>query len=126
MRNERAGFTLVEMIVVVSILGLLLGMNATRSTVSLERSRDAALMTQLHHLRNAVHQYALDHQGRLPPELGALRDTYLKHLPADWTGGRSRGTFHYSPESGAISLFRADGTGPETLPDSKGRPYADY
>ena len=126
MRNKRAGFTLVEMIIVVSILGLLLGMSATRSTVSLERSRDAAVMTQLHHLRNAVQQYALDHQGRLPPELGALRDAYLKHLPGEWVGGRARGTFHYSPDNGAISLFRTDGAGPETLPDSKGRPYAEY
>lgn len=122
----RAGFTLVEMVIVVSILGLLLGIGAQRASLSLERSRDAEVMSRLHHLRTAVHQYALDHQGVLPPDLGSLKNVYVKNFNEVWVGGRSRGVFQYVPESGSITLFRADAGGPETARDSRGKPYAEY
>lgn len=120
------GFTLVEMLIVVSIIGLFLSMSAQRSSISLERSRDAALMGEVHHMRNAIQQYALDHKGVLPPDLAALQNTYLKNYSTNWVGGRSRGVIHYSPEDGSIQLYRVNESGPETLPDSKGRPYAEY
>ncbi|MFZ2960346.1 MAG: type II secretion system protein [Candidatus Ozemobacteraceae bacterium] len=122
----RTGFTLIEMLVVVSILGILLSIAGRNNSVVLERSRDAALMTEMRHIRNAVAQYQLDHGGTLPNRLSALAGGPLKRVPETWVGSRGRGRYHLDPETGSIALYRNDETGPETSLDSHGRAYAEY
>ncbi|HEY9072206.1 MAG TPA: prepilin-type N-terminal cleavage/methylation domain-containing protein [Candidatus Ozemobacteraceae bacterium] len=122
----RRGFTLIELIIVISILGLLVGITARRNNIAFDRSRDAAVMLQLDHLRTAVHQYALATGGRFPDTLEALSPTYLPKPVQTWKGSRASGRIAYDAVTGRVSLANEPGTAPEQTPDSRGRPYAEY
>jgi general secretion pathway protein G len=122
----RRGFTLIEMLVVVSILGILLTVTGTNHSRVLERSRDAALMVDIRHIRNAIHQYALDRAGLLPVTLDELAPKYLSRKPEIWRGSKAKGTFKYEPQTGQVSLFNEAGSGPEFARDTQGRRYEQY
>ncbi len=123
---RQRGFTLIELLVVISILGILLSVASRRNTVVLERSRDAALMIDLGHLRNAVHQAALEAGGVLPTTLEELYPRFLSRKPGTWQGARGSGIIGYDPVTGRIDLRGPDGSTPAATLDSKGRPYGEY
>lgn len=120
-----AGFTLIEIMIVVSILGILFSIVSRNQKGVLDRSRDAALMTEMGHLRNAVHQYALENQGIFPPDLEALRKI-LGRPVREWKGAKASGVYSYDPQTGGVSLFDRQGISQEQTPDSRGRPYGEY
>jgi prepilin-type N-terminal cleavage/methylation domain-containing protein len=122
----RSGFTLIEMLVVLSIIGIIFSMMGRRNTMVIERSRDAALMTNLNHIRTAVFQFALDTGGRFPASLNDLYPRYLSRKVQSWQGARAAGAVGYDPESGRVNLLTADGALPVPILDSKGRSYAEY
>jgi prepilin-type N-terminal cleavage/methylation domain-containing protein len=124
--NSRRGFTLIELMMVIAILGVLLSVAARSNTRALERARDAALMTQLQHLRTAVYQYSLDHQGTFPADLAALSPRYLPRIPTVWKGSRDEGCWALEPQSGAVYLLSRSGDERPRTPDSRGIAYADY
>jgi len=124
--RSRAGFTLIEMLVVLSILGVLITMVGTRNTIVLERSRDASLMLQCQSYRNAIHQYVLETAGRFPDTLADLVPKHLPHVTTDWVGSRGSGKLHYDKGTGAIALYNQQDTAPETGTDAKGKPYGEY
>jgi prepilin-type N-terminal cleavage/methylation domain-containing protein len=85
MRNSfsRAGFTLIELVVVMSILALLVAIAAPRYFGNLERSRETALRQTLAVTRTAIDQFYADN-GSYPEDLGALvARRYLRSLPFD-------------------------------------------
>lgn len=63
------GFTLVELIVVVTVIGLLFILMATNYTASLERSRDAKRKSDLRELKTGLHLYHADYIA-FPPDIG--------------------------------------------------------
>lgn len=127
LRSSRArGFTLIELMVVISILGILLSIASRRNALVLERSRDAALMIDLAHLRNAVHQAALESGGVFPASLEELFPRFLSRKPGAWQGARGSGVIGYDPITGKIELRGPDGFTPSPILDSKGRPYGEY
>lgn len=64
--NQRSGFTLVELLIVVIILGILAAVVIPQfSSASLE-AKEAALMTDLAGLRNAIELYQVQHDGNYP------------------------------------------------------------
>ncbi|HOY65356.1 MAG TPA: prepilin-type N-terminal cleavage/methylation domain-containing protein [Candidatus Ozemobacteraceae bacterium] len=123
---KRHGFTLIELLVVISILGLLIGIAGRRHNIAFDRSRDAAVMVQLDHLRTALHQHALDNGGRFPETLEALSPAYLPKPVLTWKGSRAAGRLAYDAGTGRVSLANESGTAPDQTPDSRGRPYAEY
>lgn len=125
-RSSTAGFTLIELLVVISIIGILVGISSRRNNLSIERSRDAAVMIQLSGIRTAIHQYSLDNGGRFPETLEALFPNYLAKPVQTWTGSRASGIISFEPMTGSIRLFNAGGQSPENTPDCRGRPYAEY
>jgi len=121
----RHGFTLIEMLVVVSIIGILITAAGYNNTRVLKKSRDTALMQELSMLRTAIHQYALQHNGRFPETLPELAPTFVNRVPDQWHGSNGSGIWHYDPVEGFLSLYSNESS--ETSPlDAGGRKYADY
>ncbi len=81
-RSER-GFTLVELLVVISLISILAAMGLVQYKNSIVRSQEAVLKTDLFRLRDAIDQYYAD-KGKYPASLDALvSDGYLRKMPED-------------------------------------------
>ena len=78
-----AGFTLIELMIVITIIFILLGMAAGRYDRSVVRAREATLHQDLQVLRQAIDNYTLDKQSA-PQSLDALQQAgYLRIVPTD-------------------------------------------
>lgn len=78
-----AGFTLIEMLVVMAILATLLSLAAPRYFESLEKAKETALRTDLRLLREAIDKHRAD-TGRFPDSLQRLAELrYLHAVPVD-------------------------------------------
>jgi general secretion pathway protein G len=81
-RRQR-GFTLIELIVVATILMVLAAMALVQYRGSVIRAREAVLMTDLFHMRDAIDQYYAD-KTQWPSTLDSLvSDGYLRKIPDD-------------------------------------------
>jgi general secretion pathway protein G len=79
----RRGFTLLEMMIVMIIMGILLSIALPIYTQSVVRAREAVLRNDLFELRKLISQYTLDKQ-KAPQSLEDLvSGGYLKELPKD-------------------------------------------
>jgi len=92
----------------------------------LRKSRDAALMINLTHIRNAVYQATLVSNGKFPETLDALAPDFLKEIPGAWKGSKSSGKYGYDNETGKITLLDSDTGNPSKNKDDKGREYGTY
>ncbi len=82
-RSGASGFTLLELIIVVAIVGILAGIAMPRLKDVPRRASEAALKTDLHTFRDVIDQYHAD-KGHYPPSLDALvEDGYLRAIPRD-------------------------------------------
>jgi general secretion pathway protein G len=78
-----AGFTLIELMIVIAIILILLGMAATSYTKSVRRAREAVLKSDLQELRKAIDNYTLDKEAP-PQSVSDLFDQkYLHAVPID-------------------------------------------
>jgi general secretion pathway protein G len=81
--GRSAGFTLLEMMIVIIIMGILMSIALPIYNQSLVRSREAVLRQDLFTLRSLISQYTLDKQ-KAPQSLDDLvQGGYLKVLPKD-------------------------------------------
>jgi len=79
----RGGFTLVELLVVMTIIALLLTIAAPRYFHSVQRSREVVLKEDLHLMREAIDKHFAD-TGRYPANLEELvTKKYLRRIPVD-------------------------------------------
>lgn len=79
------GFTLIELIIVLSIIGLLVGLGLPQYKSATVKAREAVLKENLFVLRRLIDQYAQD-KGKYPASLQALvQDSYLRAIPVDPT-----------------------------------------
>jgi general secretion pathway protein G len=84
----RSGFTLLEMMIVMIIIGILLSIALPIYNRALVRARESVLHDDLSQLRKLIQQYTLDKQ-KAPQSLDDLKPTYIKEIPKDpMTGGR--------------------------------------
>jgi general secretion pathway protein G len=77
------GFTLLEMMIVMIIMGILLSIALPIYSQSVVRAREAVLRNDLFELRKLISQYTLDKQ-KAPQSLDDLVQAgYLKEIPKD-------------------------------------------
>jgi general secretion pathway protein G len=77
------GFTIIELLVVVSLIVILSTMGMTQYRQSVIHAREATLKEDLFRLRDSIDQYYAD-KGQYPSTLEALvSDGYLRKVPDD-------------------------------------------
>ena len=79
----RSGFTLIELMIVVSIIGILAAIAAPNYQWGIIRAKEAVLRETLYTFRTTIDQYYAD-QGKYPDSLQEMSDKkYLPSIPAD-------------------------------------------
>jgi len=82
-RKSKSGFTLVEILIVVIILGILAAIVIPQFTNASQDARKSSLMSQLQTLRSQVELYRLQHDGALPNLIGG-DDTIGAVVTSNW------------------------------------------
>jgi general secretion pathway protein G len=77
------GFTLIEIIIVFTLIGILVGMGLPQYQTAAKRAREAVLKEDLFQFRKLIDQYFQD-KGKYPASLQTLvEDKYLRSVPVD-------------------------------------------
>jgi len=83
LRQHGAGFTLVELMIVMAIIGILVIVAIPRYVTIIKHAREAALKQDLQTMRAAIDSYTMDKQ-KAPQSLDDLvQDGYLRAIPED-------------------------------------------
>lgn len=102
--HRRAGFTLVELLIVMAIIATLMTIAVPRYFSSLENSKETALRQSLSVMREALDHHYGD-TGRYPDSLEALVEKrYLRQMPVDPITERSDLWVIVPPPAGAEGL----------------------
>jgi general secretion pathway protein G len=86
--NDSWGFTLIELMIVMAIMGILITIAAPNLKKSIVRARESVLREDLFQIRDAIDQYYADN-GKYPAALNDLINTqdkvqsYLRAIPKD-------------------------------------------
>jgi len=82
-RGKSAGFTLIELMIVISMILILISVAIPIYTQSITRAREAVLRQNLFTMRSVIDQYSMDKQ-KAPQSLDDLVQAgYLKQIPTD-------------------------------------------
>lgn len=77
------GFTLIEIIIVFTLIGILVGLAIPQYKYAVQRAREAVLKENLFQLRKLINQYYTD-KGKYPSSLQTLvEEDYLRKIPVD-------------------------------------------
>jgi general secretion pathway protein G len=83
MRNGKRGFTLIEILIVVSIIGILVSIAVPIYQKSILRTRESVLRNNLFTIRTVLDEYTYDKQ-KAPQTLQDLvSEGYLRAIPMD-------------------------------------------
>ena len=136
-RGER-GFTLLELIIVVTVIGILAAIAIPNLLLVPKRAKEAVLKTNLHMIREALEKHYAD-QGRYPASLDELVPKYLRIVPIDpFTKSSTTWVLVYEEELDdadfGFSVDEGGDSGPgvrdihsgSTEKAVDGKPYADW
>ncbi len=102
-RRRQRGFTIIELMVVVSIILILISTAIPIYQQSIIRARESVLRQNLFTLRSVIDQYSMDKQ-KAPQSLQDLVDAgYLKQIPID-PMTNSRDTWQTEQEDVLVSV----------------------
>jgi general secretion pathway protein G len=92
---RRRGFTLIEMVVVISLILVLIAIALPMYSNSIRRAKETKLHQNLTTLNKLIQEYSLDKK-HAPQSLDDLVPGYLKFIPDDITGSTT--TWQTEPE----------------------------
>lgn len=116
--SSRTGFTLVELLVVVAIIGILAMLLLPALVRARGMARSAQCCSNLKQLFLANTMYASEHDGHYCPAAADMYDFLLPDAPADHYGGRLRwhgaratpnGESEFDPRTGPLAEYLVDG-----------------
>lgn len=88
-RAKDKGFTLIEMLIVFTLIGILVGLALPQYQNAVKKARESVLKDTLFQLRKLIDQYFSD-KGKYPASLQSLvDDNYLRKIPLDPITGKS-------------------------------------
>jgi general secretion pathway protein G len=129
--RQDAGFTLIELMIVMAIIGVLMMVAVPRFEGAIRQAREAALKEDLHVMRTAIDAYTMDKQ-KAPQSLDDLiQDGYLKSVPVD-PFTRSNDTWVTDTSDAMYSLDQTDSGGIADVhsgsqeESSDGQPYSSW
>ena len=80
---KQKGYTLIELLIVLAIIGLLVSVALPRFREAHQRAKEAVLKENLFTIRQTIDQYHHD-KGKYPTSLSALvQEGYLRKMPVD-------------------------------------------
>ncbi|MBA7629777.1 hypothetical protein ES703_37281 [subsurface metagenome] len=125
--RARNGFTLVEILIVVVILGILAAIVIPQFTEASTEAKLTSLMTDLQTMRSQIELYKIQHND-IPPSLANFEDQMTKQSDIDGTVPPAAGLPGYGPyiQQLPINQFNDDDavvTGPPTGTDGGGWAY---
>lgn len=111
-RRKRTGFTLVELLVVITIIGMLIAILVPTAYVVTRQARNAAIATEISQLAQAIEAYKLD-AGDYPPNFNDAA-TLKRHVykrwprlpPAQWSNSQ-QGTPGFAELAGNLTPAEA-------------------
>jgi general secretion pathway protein G len=81
--SNAGGWTLIELLIVISLISILATMGMAQYKTSVQHAKEATLKEDLFRMRDAIDQYYAD-KGKYPEALEALvSDGYLRKIPED-------------------------------------------
>jgi len=87
--NQQSGFTLIELIVVVTIIGILAAVAVSNVRYAQQKARESALRHDLFEMRKSIDDYYADKQ-KYPESLQTLQqEHYLRNVPKDPLTGKA-------------------------------------
>ncbi|HEX5357282.1 MAG TPA: prepilin-type N-terminal cleavage/methylation domain-containing protein [Aquabacterium sp.] len=125
--HRNSGFTLIELIVVLAIIGLLASIVAPRYVRTVDNAREASLRTSLNVMRDAIDKYVGD-KGRYPDSLDELvNQGYIRQIPEDpVTGRRDSWQMLPPPVDGRVNGKMADVRSGAAGKGQNGVPFASW
>ena len=82
-RSGRRGFTLIEILIVMAIIGILVSVAVPIYTRSVQRTKESVLRSNLFSMRTVIDEYTYDKQ-KAPQSLDDLvSEGYLREVPYD-------------------------------------------
>jgi general secretion pathway protein G len=81
-RRGQKGFSLIELIVVVTIIGILASIAMINVRNAVRKAQETALKENLHSMRKAIDNFYADKQ-RFPTDLNELVPNYIRFIPKD-------------------------------------------
>jgi general secretion pathway protein G len=107
--GSAAGFTIIELLVVMALIALTLTIVAPRYIAQTQRASEAVLRNNLKETRAAIDRYLVDHNG-YPASLQQLVDEhYLRSVPFDPIVGKSDAWTLQAPKAGVASGHATSG-----------------
>ena len=122
--KKAGGFTLIEILIVISIISILSSIAAVNISSRVKLAKDAAVKQNLSVLREAVGRYYLMNM-KMPLALNDLSGGQVQGIELSWTGANASGKIGYEKKNGEVFLLTPSGTKP-VQKDYKGVSYGEY